>query len=104
MTDFLIVDGILTKCKSNIRMALISNEVTQIGDSAFISMTKLQSIKFPEGLTKIDKRAFYNCYLLREVVLPKSLTTIENGAFANCVSLDDKSRKAIMSINPLAFI
>ncbi len=104
MNDFKITNGVLVKCNSNLKEVSLSNEVKQVGVEAFIGVTKLKIIKFPEGLTKIDKRAFYNCYLLREVTLPKSLTTIENSAFANCVSLDNESIRNIKKINPLALI
>lgn len=104
MSDFDIVDGVLVKCKSNIRIASLSDEVKVIGAEAFIGLTKLNTIKFSPGLIRIEKRAFYNCYLLREVILPASLVTIESGAFSNCVCLDAKSRKAIISYNPMAFL
>lgn len=104
MSDFDINNGVLVKCKSNIRLVSLSDDVKVIGAEAFIGMTKLQTIKFSNGLTKIEKRAFYNCYLLREVILPPSLKTIESGAFANCVCLDAKSRKTIISYNPMAFL
>lgn len=104
MSDFIINNGILEKCKSNISMVILSSDVTEIGVEAFIGMTKLKTIKFPNGLTKINKRAFYNCYLLREVIFPENDFKIENSAFANCVCLDDKSRKIIVRINPMAFL
>lgn len=104
MVDFTIEDGILIKCNSNIGQALFSYEIKEVGVEAFIGRTKLKGIKFTDGLIKINKRAFYNCYLLREVILPDSLVTIENGAFTNCVCLDDKSRKLIISKNPMAFL
>lgn len=104
MVDFLIRDGILLKCKSDVTQALLSNNVKEVAADAFISRTKLQTIKFADGLVKINKRAFYNCYMLREVILPDSVTFIDNSAFANCVCLDDSSRKRINKINPLALI
>lgn len=102
MNDFIIKNGVLIKCKSNINIAIIPNEVKEIGDEAFIGITKLKSVQFNNNITKIGKRAFSNCYLLKEISFPPSLVIIQNGAFDDCVALDNYTKKAIQAINPLA--
>lgn len=103
MTDFIINDGVLIKCKNNIKNALLSTEVKVVGAEAFTDITELRTIQFPDGFTKIDEKAFCNCTSLSRVIIPDSLTTIENSAFFNCINLDSNTKEKIKSINPLAF-
>lgn len=104
MNDFKIQDGVLIKCKCNITQALISDEVTEIGEEAFVDITKLKTIQFSDKLVKINARAFLNCFLLQEVILPPSVTEIEDCAFTNCVCLNEEAVKRIKQINPNAIV
>ena len=62
--------------------------VTQIGESAFESCTKLKSIELPSGLARIENNAFYYCYNLESIELPSSLTYIGGYAFYDCKLTD----------------
>lgn len=63
--------------------------VSEIGESAFLGSTNLQSIDIPEGITTIHDCAFFRCSALKRVTLPASLTSIEGHSnFGYCVSLE----------------
>lgn len=75
----------------NITSIIIHGAVASIGESAFQSATKLESVKFvaaPEGKEEvaltIGKSAFQSCTGLTSLELPTRLTTIGDAAFASC--------------------
>src|SRR5262245_5691604 len=61
--------------------------VTAIGDWAFLSVTNVTSIDFPNTLTDIGDHAFYSCASLSSMNLPNTLTNISSGAFMECAAL-----------------
>lgn len=86
--------------------------VTEIGENAFQSCTRLKKIEFPvsivkisdgafegcavleeitikDGVKTIGERAFSNCRKLKSIVLPDSVETIGTRAFGHCVSLEE---------------
>lgn len=56
--------------------------LTEIGDSAFMTCSKLSSITFNEGLKTIGKRAFWSTGLT-SIAFPTTLDKIDDAAFAN---------------------
>lgn len=71
----------------DIKTVVMSDEVTNIGDYAFIRATNLETINFPSALTRIGELSFYGCTKLPEVVLPEGFTTLDMQVFENCTSL-----------------
>lgn len=63
-------------------------EVTEIGASAFINCSNLNSVKINEGVTAICEDAFLACYKLSAITLPASLKRIDKDAFASCSGLE----------------
>ena len=63
-------------------------QVTSIGNRAFYSNRKLESIKIPNGVKKIENNAFENCDILKNVTLPNGLTSIGTYAFHGCTCLE----------------
>ena len=61
--------------------------ITLIGENAFNSCDKLQSITLPKSLTTIGARAFSNCNGLTKCTIPDSVTEIGECAFYGCISL-----------------
>ena len=59
----------------------IPASVESIGEGAFYSCRKLESIVFNSALKTIGDYAFYNCELLKEIILPRSVEYIGNNAF-----------------------
>ena len=83
-------DGILpNKClyEAEIYEAVISSNVTYIGDAAFEDCEHLVSVTIPNGLTSIGVHAFYNCSILTSAAIPNSVTVIGNNAFYGCSGL-----------------
>ena len=63
---------------------LSNTKVTSIGQSAFNSCSKLETITLPSTLTSIGDWAFQDCRSLVSFSLPGSVTTISSAAFYNC--------------------
>lgn len=103
MTDFVITDGVLIRCRSNLINALLSDEVVVVGEEAFNNIDNLKIIKFTDKLKKISTNAFANCTNLQQVIfIETDGLDIEDGAFTNCTNLDENSKQIINSINPAA--
>ena len=60
--------------------------VTEIGTSAFMDITDLTSVTFPNSLTKINSYAFEKTGLT-EITIPASVITIVDNPFAACSNL-----------------
>ena len=63
---------------------LSNTKVTSIGECAFNSCSKLETITLPSTLTSIGDYAFQDCRSLVSFSLPGSVTTISSDAFFNC--------------------
>ena len=63
---------------------LSNTKVTSIGDNAFNSCSKLETITLPSTLTSIGDYAFQDCRSLVSFSVPGSVTTISSDAFFNC--------------------
>lgn len=88
------VDGgvSVTACDSgvtdlNIPEYIDGYKILSIGDQAFYSCTKLETLTLPDSITSIGEAAFYGCSALTELTLPSSITTISNGMFGYCYAL-----------------
>ena len=58
--------------------------VLRIGDQAFDSNERIQSVSLPLRLEQIDSNAFSGCSNLTDIVLPDGLETIGDHAFYHC--------------------
>ena len=82
MSDFVIANGVLEKYVGAGETPVVPEEVTGIGESAFL-FSKIKSIKLPGKLKSIGEKAFAGCHDLKELVIPDSVTSIEKEAFRN---------------------
>lgn len=69
-----------------INEVIIENDVTSIGDYAFVRCTNFASIIIPESVTSIGKDAFSQCGL-KDIIIPDSVESIGSYAFAYCYDL-----------------
>ena len=65
----------------------IGDNITKIGNCAFLDCTSLTSVTIPDSVTEIGVSAFYGCKSLTSVTIPDSVVSIENKAFYGCNSL-----------------
>ena len=67
---------------------ILGKPVVSIGDSAFMSNTKLQGVYgIPSTVTSVGVGAFSGCTSLKNISLPNSVKTIGNSAFYGCSNL-----------------
>ena len=71
----------------NIRRVDVGEGVTAIGQRAFATFSKLETVSLPSSLTHIGKYAFYQCSSLRTISIPANVEVIDNNAFNGCYSL-----------------
>lgn len=64
-----------------LKKLVIPNEVTTIGDTAFLYCCNLSSLVIPESVVKIGYGAFSGCTNLASVTIPDSVTRIGMAAF-----------------------
>lgn len=62
-------------------------KVVKVGNSAFVSCDKLESIIVPEGVKEISGEAFLSCKSVTDIQLPQTLQIIGENAFMLCTSL-----------------
>lgn len=81
---------------NSVEEMIISEGVTEVGDSAFAELTKLKTVVFPNSLKYIGVGAFLNCTSLKEIAIPDSVTSIAAptygrytfpGAFDSCTNI-----------------
>ena len=73
--------------RAEIRMIVVEEGVTSIGNRAFRDLEHALSAKLPSTLKDIGKYAFVNCLKLKTISFSNGLETIGEGTFENCESL-----------------
>ena len=73
--------------KDEVENVVINEGVTDIGKHAFLSFSKLKSVKIASTVEKIDVAAFEACKTLAEITLPEGLKEFGEEAFSGCSSL-----------------
>ena len=87
MTDYEYMNAPWNSYCNSIKEINIGNEVTTIGDFAFLKCSGLTTVTIPNNVTTIGDYAFENCSSLTTITIPNSVTTIGDGTFWNCSSL-----------------
>ncbi len=67
---------------------VIPNNITSIGEYAFVYCDGLNSVLIPSSVTRIGKVAFYNCDGLISITIGNNVNTIGDYAFAYCHGLN----------------
>ena len=82
---------------------IMSENIKEIGASAFEGCNKLSSIKLPEGLEEIGDRAFAECNGITKIILPSTLETLGSSAFVTCNNLRTVEFNSWVSIGENVF-
>ncbi|TQS83154.1 MAG: hypothetical protein A3Q59_03360 [Methanomethylophilus alvi] len=73
--------------RSDVKMLIIGDDITSVGDFAFYYCTSLASVTIGSGVESIGSCAFCVCISLASVNIPDSVTEIGDYAFSECESL-----------------
>ncbi len=87
MEEFIIEKGVLLEYTGSGGRVSIPEDVTNIGDQAFLNCEGLTEVTIPEGVTRIGNDAFGGCKKLDSITIPESVTVIGFNAFLDCESL-----------------
>lgn len=68
---------------------VIDDSVTQIGQYAFSTCSKLTTVAIGNNVVTIYSYAFFECSSLASITIPKSVTSILGPAFHSCPNLKD---------------
>ena len=71
-----------------IRSVVLPEGVTEIGESAFLSIQTLESVMLPDSLRRIGQGAFCECRALKSIALPAGVTEIADRTFSGCEALE----------------
>lgn len=72
---------------SKIKMVVLPNGVTNIGNYAFSGCANLFEISIPSGVTKIGEYAFSGCIGIADIALPANLISVGASAFRGCTGI-----------------
>jgi len=95
---------ILVKCpEGRAGTYTIPTSVTDIGENAFLSCTRLTNVTIPSSVTNIGGGAFSGCNLTN-ITIPASVVNIGGGAFQECKHLTSVTiPTSVTSIGDVAF-
>ena len=79
-----IGDGALSSMTQTLSSITISNTVTSIGDRAFDMCRAMRRIDIPNSVRSIGQEAFWRCGGLEVITIGTGITTISDYAFADC--------------------
>lgn len=75
--------------RTKVKQIVISEGITEIGESAFRQLTQASSVSLPKSLRSIHAYAFFHASSLTEVRFPAGVGEIGSFAFAACSSLQN---------------
>ncbi len=78
-------------------------EITAIGDRAFVGCANLENVEIPDTVTEIGFFTFDGCSGLKKVTLPKNLGSIKEGLFYNTGITSIEIPETVTDIDSFAF-
>lgn len=97
--------GAWRQYRESVSSVIIVDNVTSIGDYAFIGCTNLSDVTISDSVTSIGKYAFSGCRGLISAAIPDSVSSLGTWAFAYCSNLTDVTiGKSVASIGANTFI
>ena len=88
MTDYANAYAPWHDLADQIDTVVMSEGITNIGQSAFMDCVNLTSVTIPDTVRLIWYGAFWNCSSLKSIDIPESVYMIRERAFMNCTSLE----------------
>jgi len=82
----------------------LPSTLATIGEYAFDSCLRINTLNIPENVTEIGAHAFYKCEYLSAITLPAKLTALEEGTFMFCRSIAEINIPAtVTTVGPYVF-
>lgn len=75
------------RLRDKVKGVVLGNEITNVGDWAFMEFTQMEQVSFPDSLGYIGTSSFSSCHSLKNVTIPKSVKGIGRYAFKQCQSM-----------------
>ena len=85
--DFVVINGILLKYQGKGQSITVPNNVTSIGDGAFLGCSQVTDVDIPSAVTRIGIQAFDGCTSLTSITIPNGASLIDDLAFTGCSKL-----------------
>ena len=101
-------DGYVVSADKNVKSVdllpstILGQEITRIGEEAFIHCESLTSVTLTSTVTRIDENAFAGCTLLSNIVMP-GVTYIGTKAFENNLNLVSVELPEVVEVADYAF-
>ena len=90
--------------RAQILEVVLPEGITTIGNQAFRSCSKIESINLPQGITSIGASAFAYCSSLKAVAIPGTVQSMGGSAFYNCSGLQTLDiEDGVPALNTYAF-
>lgn len=104
MTDYGYGESPFYSLQTSVKQVVIQENITSIGDYAFLNCSELTSIDIPYSVTSIGWEAFNGCVGLTSINIPNSISIIGNYAFRGCLGLTSVNiPNSVTSIGTEAF-
>lgn len=71
-----------------IRMVIVEEGVTRLGNQLFNKFSAISKVELPEGLVKLGGRTFAGCTSLLEIHFPSTLNELGNSTFTSSAVMD----------------
>ena len=75
----------------NLESVVLTDELTAIGQYAFLGCKGLTQLEIPASVTKLDEGVFADCTALKQITIPEGIGRLSDDLFSGCTALESVS-------------